>query len=498
MAVSNQQKNCHLLWRAGFGPGVGDFSAATAADPSHLYKKILAASKTAPAYIDVADADLKTLLMSMDGNDAMKKQALSDDQKRNLRVKSRDGLKTLNLAWLGQMVNSQQQLREKMSLFWHGHFASRTVNIFYQQKLLDIFRSNALGNFGNLLKAVSKSASMINFLNNNQNRKDHPNENFAREVMELFTLGRGNYTENDIKDSARAFTGWGADIKGDFIFRERQHDGGTKTFLGKTGNFNGDDILQIILEQKQTARFITQKIYRYFVNTDIDADKIEWLANRFYQQQYNIESLMTDIFTSEWFYAGKNIGSKIKSPVELLVGIRRTLPMQIDNEEVQLLLQRLLGQVLFYPPNVAGWPGGKNWIDSSTLMMRLRIPQLIYEGDEFRMKPKDDDDQMMGMKDRDMAEDNVRNVVPNPGKKNKPRGKAGQQIMASIQWDGYLKQFEQVARENLVAAVSAILLQTKSMVNADVVKNYADAGSRESFIKTVTVQLMSTPEYQLC
>ena len=288
--------------------------------------------------------------MGMDSMEGMKKQALSADQKRDLRVKSREGLKNLNLAWLGQMVNSQQQLREKMSLFWHGHFASRTVNIFYQQKLLDIIRSNALGNFGDLLKEVSKSASMINFLNNNQNRKDHPNENFAREVMELFTLGRGNYTENDIKESARAFTGWGADIKGDFLFRERQHDGGSKTFLGKTGNFNGDDILQIILEQKQTARFITRKIYRYFVNTDIDPDKIEWLANRFYQQQYNIESLMTDIFTSDWFYAEKNIGAKIKSPVELLVGIRRTLPMQMIMKQCNCCCSVCWGRYFFIRP----------------------------------------------------------------------------------------------------------------------------------------------------
>src|SRR5450432_1595431 len=164
----------------------------------------------------------------------------------------------------------------------------------YQQRLLDITRTHALGNFGDLLKEVSKSASMINFLNNNQNRKDHPNENFAREVMELFTLGRGHYTETDVKQAARAFTGWGASFNGDFIFRQRQHDDERKTFLGNTGNFNGDDILKIILEQKQTARFITHKIYKYFVNNDIDPDRIEWLANRFYQHNYDIEKLMTD------------------------------------------------------------------------------------------------------------------------------------------------------------------------------------------------------------
>ncbi len=339
MSVSNQQKNLHLLWRAGFGPSAADLASINTASAESYYKTLLASSHKTPAYIEIADNGLKELVMGMEENGALQKQQLTADQKKELRVKSREGIKNLNLAWLGQMINGQQQLREKMSLFWHGHFATRTVNIFYQQKLLDIIRTNALGNFGDLLKEVSKSASMINFLNNNQNRKNHPNENFAREVMELFTLGRGNYTENDIKESARAFTGWGASFNGEFVFRERQHDDETKTFLGKTGNFNGDDILKILLEQKQTARFITQKIYRYFVNADADADKIEWLANRFYQH-YNIESLMTDIFTSDWFYSEKNTGAKIKSPIELMVGIRRILPMQVDNEAVQLLLQR--------------------------------------------------------------------------------------------------------------------------------------------------------------
>ncbi len=483
MSVSNRQKNLHLLWRAGFGPSPGDLTRITDAQPAEYYKKLVQASALQPAYIDVADEDLKQLLQGMQEMGGMQRAQLSAEQRKALRIKSRDGLKDLNLAWLNQMITSPQQLREKMSLFWHGHFATRTVNIIYQQQLLDIIRTHALGNFGDLLKAVSKSASMINFLNNNQNRKDHPNENFAREVMELFTLGRGNYTENDIKESARAFTGWGAALNGSFVFRERQHDGGQKTFLGKTGNYNGDDVLQMLLEQKQTARYITQKIYRYFVNAVADPQQTDWLANRFYQSNYNIQALLTDIFSSDWFYSEKNIGAKIKSPVELIAGIRRILPMEIENEAAQLLLQRLLGQILFYPPNVAGWPGGKNWIDSSTLMMRLRIPQLIYEGDAFSMKPKDDDDQMMGMKDGEV-----------PAKK--ANGK-GQQIRATINWGSYIPYYENVARENLAAGMASVLLQANT-VNTATVARYADAASRESFIKTTTIQLMSTPEYQLC
>jgi uncharacterized protein (DUF1800 family) len=489
MAISNQQKNLHLLWRAGFGPAAEELTQIANTSYQPYFRALVKASVRQPDYIDVADSALKGLLMGINEIEMMQKQQLSADQKKELRDKSRDGLKNLNLTWLGQMVNSDQQLREKMSLFWHGHFATRTINILYQQQLLDIMRRNALGGFGDLLKEVSKSASMINFLNNNQNRKGHPNENFAREVMELFTLGRGNYTENDIKESARAFTGWGANIQGEFVFRQQQHDTGSKTFLGKTGNFNGDDILNILLEQQQTARFITRKIYRYFVNEAVDNDKVEWLSRRFYQSNYDILGLMTDIFTGDWFYSEQHIGSRIKSPVELIAGIRRMLPMQIQNEEVQLLLQRVLGQLLFYPPNVAGWPGGKSWIDSSTLMMRLRIPQLIYAGDAFQMKPKDDDDQMMGMRDKEMAPLN---------KKGFTRNKPGQQIMATINWNGYLKQFESVPREALAATISKILLQTGSGINPDTLKNYTDNSGRDQFVKTTTIQLMSTPEYQLC
>jgi hypothetical protein len=171
--------------------------------------------------------------------------------------------------------------------------------------------------------------------------------------------------------------------------------------------------------------------------------------------------------------------------------------MEIKNEESQLLLQRLLGQILFYPPNVAGWPGGKNWIDSSTLMMRMRIPQLIYAGDVFQMKPKDDDDQMMGMQDRPATDE--ANSLPRINRKGGGYGnRPGQQILATIDWNAWLPSFEKVSREDLVKAIAGIVLQTNAGVSAATVQKYADGSSRESFIKTATIQLMSTPEYQLC
>jgi uncharacterized protein (DUF1800 family) len=483
MIVTPQLKNQHLLWRAGFGPMAEEFQQLASASHKSYITALFKTSAKGPDMIDVADNAIKGLMMGIREAGMQKNAGGDENQRRKIRQQSREDLKSLNITWLNQMVNSEQQLREKMALFWHGHFASRNINILYQQQLLDIIRQNALANFGGLLREVSKSASMINFLNNNQNKKGHPNENFAREVMELFTMGRGNYTENDIKEAARAFTGWGATLSGEFAFRKFQHDDGQKTVLGKTGNFDGDDVLNILLEHKQTATYITRKIYRYFVNDEPDEGHVTWLANRFYQNSYDIKELMNDIFTSDWFYDAKNIGCRIKSPVELIVGIRRALPMKLENEQVQLLLQRLLGQVLFYPPNVAGWPGGKNWIDSSSLMFRLRIPQLITDNDEVALKPKDDDDQMMGMKDVGM-------------KKMGKRG--GQIISAEVDWETYLKKFEKVPREKLLNAISGIIIQGSAPVDETILNKYVDASSRESYIKTATIQLMSTPEYQLC
>ena len=314
--------------------------------PGEFYKALVKASSKKPDYINVADNYLEGLMMGIDQVGRVQQKDLTPEEKKKMRQKNREGVRNLNIYWLNEMVNSSAQLREKMAFFWHGHFACRNLNVFYQQGLLDVIRRNALGNFGTLLKEVSRSAAMLFFLNNQQNRKGHPNENFAREVMELFTLGRGNYTENDVKEAARAFTGWAATAKGEFIFRKGQHDYGEKTVLGQTGNFEGEDVLDILLEQKQTAKFITQKIYQFFVNDQPDKQKIEWLADRFYKSKYDIAKLMEDIFTSDWFYEEKNIGTKIKSPVELLAGIQRMLPMKLENEEALIVLQRLLGQML--------------------------------------------------------------------------------------------------------------------------------------------------------
>ncbi|MEI7735518.1 MAG: DUF1800 domain-containing protein [Ferruginibacter sp.] len=482
MSISNRLKNQHLLWRAGFGPMAENAAALETISQKDLWKLLLKTSAGKPEKINVAQNLVDGLFKGVQDIAKMGKQELTNDQKKMIREQSREDLKNLNLLWLEEMINNEAQLREKMSLFWHGHFACRVVNSYFQQELLQIIRENALGNFADLLRAVSKSPSMLSFLNNQQNRKQKPNENFAREVMELFTMGRGNYTEKDIKEAARAFTGWGFNLQGEFEFRKFQHDTGDKTVMGKTGNFDGDDVLNILLEQPQTAKYITKKIYKYFVNDNADDTKVEWLSNRFYKNGYDIKKLMEDIFTADWFYEEKNIGTKIKSPVELLAGIRRLLPMEMENDQAQLLFQKTLGQVLFFPPNVAGWPGGKTWIDSSSLMLRLRLPQILTANDVMDISPKADDDTQMGMMEAGV-------------KKLQAAVKGG---TAETDWRMAIKIFETTPREKLLQKITDTVLQTKGHVTNAVLEKYLNKESRENFIKSTIVNLMCTPEYQLC
>ncbi len=480
MPVSKQLKLQHLLWRTGFGPSTAEWSDWESRPESTWWARIKERSAAQPQYYDVADNAVKGLLMGAGQAGKMANDNLDKDQKRQIRRQSRDDLRSLNLRWIDEMVHGRAQLREKMAFFWHGHFASRNINILYQQQLLDILRKQALGNFGDLLRAVSKSAAMLAFLNNQQNKKQHPNENFAREVMELFTLGRGHYTESDIKEAARAFTGWGFQLNGDFVFRERAHDDGSKTVLGKTGNFNGDDILNILLEQKQTAVYITRKIYRFLVNDEkVPEDRIQGLAERFFQRSYSITGLLDDIVGSDWFYDAENIGTKIKSPVELWVGMRRALPFEPSDPQSQILVQMALGQTLFNPPNVAGWPGGRAWIDASSLMVRLRLPQLVAWQGDFVINTKDDDDQNAG-----------------EGDALRTRQK---RLAAEINWKPVLDQFAKTPADQIVGEAARYLWQLpEARPPLAVMEEHTDHSNREKQVKTTVIQLMSTPEYQLC
>ena len=457
MTISNLQKNKHLLLRAGFGANLSQIKNLDQVSLTEIWKKLATNDPLIPIQLKEAGPDF----------DYQQLSKIDAEMKKEIQKKNRRSNLEINLKFLNQMVHSEDQLREKMAFFWHGHFATRVVNSRFNLQLLNTIREKSLGNFGDLLKAVSQSPAMLQFLNNQQNKKGHPNENFAREVMELFTLGRGNYTEKDVQEGARAFTGWSFLPDGSFFERPRQHDFGPKTFLGKTGNFDGNDALNIILEQKGTAKFIVTKIYKFFVNEKINPGIIEHLSDQFYDSKYDIKKLMTEIFTSKWFYNEENIGTKIKSPIELMAGIMRTLPMELEKPENLIVYQKLLGQMLLYPPNVAGWPSGNSWIDSSTLMLRLQIPQIWSGLRPLELEAKTDDDVEMGLKNNQMRNKGFKN--PN----------------IIIDWNLVESTFKN-------KSISDYLLQTKSS-NEKIIDQFSD-----SALKLKIINVMSTPEFQLC
>jgi uncharacterized protein (DUF1800 family) len=313
---------------------------------------------------------------------------LEDAQKRELLQKLVKQSLELRDWWLREMLDTPSPLTERMTLFWHNHFVSSQQKVklpllMYRQNLL--FRSHATGRFGELLHAASKDPAMIIYLDNVSNRKGQPNENFAREVMELFTLGEGRYTEKDVKEAARAFTGWSLERdSGQFKFRPFLHDGGSKTVLGRSGRFDGDAVLDILLEQDATAEFITSKLWREFVSPQPDPQEIVRIAGRFRASRYELKAALRELLLSPAFWAPQNRAVLIKSPVDLVVGTLRTFDVETGELAPFALLTAGLGQNLFAPPNVRGWPGQEDWINSTTLLQRKQFLERLFRAQEMR------------------------------------------------------------------------------------------------------------------
>jgi len=470
MTEVEDKKIKHLYHRAGFGLDLKTWKEVKGKPLKKAIRRVL---KGGEINLELSAGEMEDL--SRKEIRMMGKEARQEKAKEN-RLFVRD----LNVAWVRRMAFSQAQLREKMTLFWHDHFACRLR--LYKMVLLqnNTLRNYSLGKFKDLLLAISKDPGMLQFLNNQQNRKTAPNENFARELLELFTLGRGHYTEEDVKETARAFTGWGFGFDGEFIFRRRQHDFGVKTFLGKKGNFDGEDIIDIILEQRQCARFLTRKIYRFFVNEEVDEDILEDWSSYFYEEEYDIGKLLVMIFNSDHFYASSNMGTRIKSPTEFLVGLMRHLDMDLHKPEGLIYLQKILGQVLFQPPNVAGWPSGRNWIDSTTLMSRLKIPEALVRSDSLLPVPKAD---FSGNEDIIRTSRRLQN-----------------RLASDINWEKLLETMAKAGSyEKAVEWTEDYLFSgpQPSLPLGDF-KAFARGKEQSETMKWIMLRLLSTPEYQFC
>jgi uncharacterized protein (DUF1800 family) len=369
----------HLLNRAGFGASDVEVREYAPLDRLQAVERLLRetrreATLAPPAFVnDPFVPYYRVRQMSVEDRMAAQRQLFQQ------------GLE-LRAWWLREMLATPSPLTERMTLFWHNHFATsqqkvRASQLMYNQNVL--LRREALGNFATLLHAVSRDPAMLVYLDNAGSRRQAPNENFAREVMELFTLGEGHYGENDIKEAARAFTGWSIDRdSGEYKYRPFFHDGGEKTVLGKTGRFDGDEVIDILLSRPETSQFIAAKLWREFVSPTPDAAQVKRLAAVLRESRYEVKPLMRALLLSDAFWSPANRASLIKSPVDLVVGTLRTFEIRPLDLRPAVLATAVLGQNPFSPPNVKGWPGGEAWITSSTLLGRKQLLDRMFRGSD--------------------------------------------------------------------------------------------------------------------
>ncbi len=387
----------HLLLRAGFGGTdeqirtLARWGPEAAVDHLLNYGEIPAASDPR----DEFDRDIMQPLNTAEQRTVKLARQTSDEnvlaQYRSKRQKAqradRNQMREIQQWWFTRMIQTPRPLEEKLTLFWHGHFATsfRTIeNSYHMYQQNRMFRANANGNFADLLRAIVRDPAMLKYLNNHQNKKTSPNENFAREIMELFSLGEGNYTERDIKDGAKALTGF--TYKDDtFSFDKKAHDNNSKRILGMVGNLDADGFVNAILMSNACAPFICAKLYKFFV-ADISTNTkaltgpertvVRALSTMFQSQRYELKPVLRKLFLSRHFYDPSVMGTKIKSPVELVVGAVRTLNVPVRNIKLLSDAMDMMGQSIFLPPSVKGWDGGRSWINTSTLFVRQNT--LVY------------------------------------------------------------------------------------------------------------------------
>ncbi len=377
----------HLLNRTGFDARLGEIESYALLSRREAIERVLGGARQAPR-TPAPEAVRRW-------EDPRRMRQMGEEERRAFQRELVERGLELKGWWLSEMLATDSPLTERMTLFWHNHFTSslqkvRSPHLMYRQNLL--LRRHALGSFAELLHAAAKDPAMLVYLDGVSNRRGQPNENFAREVMELFTLGEGNYSEHDIKEAARAFTGWSLEREtGEFLFRPMLHDDGVKTVLGRSGNLRGEELIGILLDRPQTARFVAGKLWREFVSpapaTEREKRELERAARLFRESGYSIRAVMRELLMSDAFWASANRAALVKSPAELVAGTLRQFDVDISDPLPFVLLMRQLGQDLFSPPNVRGWPGGEAWISSQTLLARKQFAERLMRVDELRMTP---------------------------------------------------------------------------------------------------------------
>jgi uncharacterized protein (DUF1800 family) len=474
----------HLLNRAGFGGPPTEIEKVLALGPEAAvayfvdYEKI----PDSTADPDWARPDPERTKKFMEA-----RQLGEEERRKKLReIQRADRQHILELRgwWLERMAKGPRPLQEKMVLFWHGHFATsvdkvREAYLMWRQN--ELFRRLATGNWLDLLIEVAQDPAMLVWLDQAQSRKEHPNENFAREVMELFALGEGHYTEKDITEAARALTGWSYErLAQKFINRPYWHDAGEKVIFGKRGNFDGEDFLEMIVAHPQSARFITAKLWNFFAGQMPSEDKVTALVDIFRKSNNTFKPVLRAMFLSEEFYAPSIVRNEVKSPVQWLVGSVRVLERELPPPMVCFTLTRNLGQDLFAPPNVKGWDGGLSWITTNNLLARYNEAATLVQGD------------MSSMSGLMLAKNPGVNMAAERRLRNTP--------VHSVDVEKLFTEEERTNKEKLISALEQRLLQDKLKPRQEkVLRDFLASKtelSKDTILNAIRL-VMSTPEYQL-
>lgn len=476
----------HFLNRAGFGGPPAEIERFVALGQDRAVSWLV-------DYEKIPDQMPNPDWAHVDPDRAQKRLALKNatpEQRQQLQKEQqkmeREHVVQLRGWWLDRMANTERPLQEKLTLFWHGHFATsveKVRNPYYMWRQNDLFRRLGNGNWMQLLTEAGKDPAMLVWLDQAQSRKDHPNENFAREVMELFALGEGHYTEKDITEGARALTGWSLDQENEeFIERPRIHDDGQKTFLDRTGNFTGDDIIEIIVAQPQAALFITAKLWNFFAGEMPSPELNAALADVFRRSGDNFKPVLRAMFLSEEFYDPAIVRNQVKSPVQWLIGTVRMLECELPPPLISANLLRSLGQDLFAPPNVKGWDGGLAWITTNNLLTRYNEAAMLAQGD------------------MSIAASLATGPKKNPAKVKQIQNRMRRMRVGGVNVEKIFTEEERADKEKLVAALEKRLLQAKLKSRQEkTLRDYLDSKTEldESDIRGAIRLVMSTPEYQV-
>lgn len=461
--VLNPREARHLYWRAGFGMPLTKWNR-TEYDLQTEIDAILLPCKSFLEITTIKDGGKAE--MEMMKNPMMASGERGKDQSA-IFPKQFD----ISFDFFQLIPLSENSFREKMTLFWLNLFSCQPGSLIGSQYFLNTIRKNAVGNFKDLLLAVVKHPTMMHYLSVKLNRKEMPNENLARELFELFTLGRGNYSETDVKEASRALTGWSYS-NNEFHYESDFHDNGQKVILGKTGNFNGDDLIEIILENEQCAYYVTERICKDFINPKISQAVVKEHAKVFFESGYDIVTLMTNIFTSADFYNDENIGIKIKSPYDLLAGIVLVSKLRINDSHTFNDLQRALGQEIFRPPNVAGWATGTGWINNSSLIARMGLALRLFKYPKLSERV-----------------DTVEATVAKTKLKNN-------HTKFISNWKDFEACFDNFTPSDMYIKILSFLIQA-DITKIDLSQIFAEFDQQLTPYE-IAVEVMGLPEYQLC